>query len=735
MTSHGSELQPISADGDPLPDPGLPPHEPRLTDTDVKAAKRAERQVSVMFSVAALGSIGFVVAYLALPLNGDIGRLQLSNLLLGITLGGALFLIGLGAIQWAKKLMPDVEMVQERHPLESTPEEKAEAIAAFEAGTEESGIGRRSVIRNSLLGALALLPLPVVVILGDLGPLSPSPPLVLSRTIWSPGMRVVNDVTFEPIRPQDIEVGQLINALPEAYKDVPEGQHADALRIRADASVILVRMELDEFVIEPGREDPARRLARLRGELSERIRAEAGAPTGGLIAALLTGDRSGVTESQTEALRASGLGHLLAISGLHMGLFAGGVFFAVRFLFAALFRFSRARDPAVPAAVAALCAAAVYLALSGFAVSTQRAFVMSALVLAAVLARRRAISLRGLSLAALAVLALEPQSVAEPGFRMSFGAAGALVVVYALWRRLRPAPREASSRSNLARAGAWFAGLATTSLVAGLATAGFSAMHFNRLAGWGLLANLAAMPVFTLWVMPLAALGLALTPLGLEAPLLRLAGQGMELVVAIAELAAAAPGAYVAVAAPPSWAATVYTTGFALLILGSALQRAAGLFLLVAALVFWGLARPAEVYVAQNGVAVIRTDQGWTSTRPDRPGYGAEMFLRRAGATHWGAVPLSCDEASCTTRSRSGWLIAFPETPAALAEDCRRADVIIARFPAPGALRRSCQAYLLDETERARRGGVTLEPAPDGAFLRRGALDDTRLWRASDTSG
>lgn len=255
MTSHGSELQPISADGDPLPDPGLPPHEPRLTDTDVKAAKRAERQVSVMFSIAALGSIGFVVAYLALPLNGDIGRLQLSNLLLGITLGGALFLIGLGAIQWAKKLMPDVEMVQERHPLESTPEEKAEAIAAFEAGTEESGIGRRSVIRNSLLGALALLPLPVVVILGDLGPLSPSPPLVLSRTIWSPGMRVVNDVTFEPIRPQDIEVGQLINALPEAYKDVPEGQHADALRIRADASVILVRMELDEFVIEPGRED------------------------------------------------------------------------------------------------------------------------------------------------------------------------------------------------------------------------------------------------------------------------------------------------------------------------------------------------------------------------------------------------------------------------------------------------------------------------------------------------
>ncbi len=175
MTTH-SEIEPVSSGADPVPDPGLPPHTPRLTDTDPKAAKRAERQVATMFGVAALGSIGFVVAYLALPLiEGDLDRLQLSNLFLGITLGGALFLIGLGAIQWAKKLMPDVEVVQERHALASTPEEQAGAVAAFEAGTEESGIGRRKLIRNSLLGSMALLPLPIVFILGDLGPLNPNP--------------------------------------------------------------------------------------------------------------------------------------------------------------------------------------------------------------------------------------------------------------------------------------------------------------------------------------------------------------------------------------------------------------------------------------------------------------------------------------------------------------------------------------------------------------------------------
>lgn len=255
MTTHGSELEPTTQGGDPLPDPGLPPHEPRLTDVDVKQAKRAERQVATMFGVAALGSIGFVVAYLALPLTGELDRLQLSNIALGVTLGLALFLIGIGAIQWAKKLMPDVEMVQERHSLESTPDEQAGAVAAIEAGTEESGIGRRKLIRNSLLGAVALLPLPIVFILGDLGPLSPNPARVRASTIWEPGMRVVNDVTFEPIRPEDLEVGQLVNAMPEAYKEIPEEEHSQALRVRAFASVILVRMEIDEFVIEPGRED------------------------------------------------------------------------------------------------------------------------------------------------------------------------------------------------------------------------------------------------------------------------------------------------------------------------------------------------------------------------------------------------------------------------------------------------------------------------------------------------
>jgi ubiquinol-cytochrome c reductase iron-sulfur subunit len=150
--------------------------------------------------------------------------------------------------------MPDVEMVQQRHPLESPPEDRQAAVAAFEAGAEESGIGRRPLIRNSLLGAAALLPLPVLFFLGDMGPINPNPALVRSTTIWTRGTRVVNDVTFTPIRPEDLQVGQLVNAMPESYEEIPEEDAAERLTTRAYSSVLVIRLEPGEFEVPPGRE-------------------------------------------------------------------------------------------------------------------------------------------------------------------------------------------------------------------------------------------------------------------------------------------------------------------------------------------------------------------------------------------------------------------------------------------------------------------------------------------------
>lgn len=246
----------VSADGDPVADPGLPVHEPRLTDTDPKAAKRSERAVATMFGVAALCSLVFVGAYIAFPVgDGDLGQLQLSNLLLGGTLGLGLLLIGAGAIHWARRLMPDIERVQERHSLSSTPEEAQGAAEQFALGTEESGFTRRKMIRNSLLGAMALLPLPALFLLGDLGPLSPNPAEVKATTIWRRGTRVLNDQTFVPVRVSDVKLGQVVNAMPETFLDIPHEDHAEQMVARSTSSIILVRMNPDEFVQPPGQEN------------------------------------------------------------------------------------------------------------------------------------------------------------------------------------------------------------------------------------------------------------------------------------------------------------------------------------------------------------------------------------------------------------------------------------------------------------------------------------------------
>jgi ubiquinol-cytochrome c reductase iron-sulfur subunit len=237
---------------EPYMDPGLPDHPHRLTDIDPKAAKRAERQVAGLFVLSALATLGFVVAYVALPLDGSLRRLQASNLLMGVALGVALLAIGVAAIHWAKKLMPDVEVVADRHPLASSEESRADALSQFEVGTEESGFGRRSLIRRAMIGSLALLPLPAVVLLRDLGPL---PGNDLAVTNWEKGIRLVTDPTLQPIKISDLEIGQLVNVMPANFEEIPEEDGVARQVARARDAVIVVRMPPDEVEAPAGREN------------------------------------------------------------------------------------------------------------------------------------------------------------------------------------------------------------------------------------------------------------------------------------------------------------------------------------------------------------------------------------------------------------------------------------------------------------------------------------------------
>ena len=237
------------------------PHTPRATDTDPRAARRAERQVAFMFLLSMACVVAFVWAYIAIdkytvvyiPVLGDVGYSQVA---LGVTLAGAIFFIGAGAIQWAKKLMPDVEVVQQRHTMASPKSADLEAEANFRRGKEESGFVRYPIIRRTLLGAMALFPIPLIIMLKDLwvpGPLQQgkSPADILSTTLWRKGMRIVSDGTYVPVKATDLPVGGLISAVPADLQEVQEAE--GNLDARGKSAIILVRMQPDQIRSQQGK--------------------------------------------------------------------------------------------------------------------------------------------------------------------------------------------------------------------------------------------------------------------------------------------------------------------------------------------------------------------------------------------------------------------------------------------------------------------------------------------------
>jgi ubiquinol-cytochrome c reductase iron-sulfur subunit len=243
-------------DHEPVRDPGLPEHQYRPTDVDPAQDKRAERQISGMFTIAALLLVGFCVAYIMIDKDQTFLGWSAMNFTLGATLGGAMLLMGIGIIQWAKKLMGDHEMVELRHPAGSSAEDRADTLKDLNDGINESGFGRRPMIRRSLFLSMGALALPTVILLRDMGPL----PYGHKNTVWKKGMRVVNDVAGTPIKPSDLEVGQLVNAEPAIMYEIDEEGHpvlhgTELLQAKSKAAVIVVRMRPEDISPAKGREN------------------------------------------------------------------------------------------------------------------------------------------------------------------------------------------------------------------------------------------------------------------------------------------------------------------------------------------------------------------------------------------------------------------------------------------------------------------------------------------------
>ncbi|MET7306492.1 MULTISPECIES: cytochrome bc1 complex Rieske iron-sulfur subunit [unclassified Streptomyces] len=235
--AHGA----VEGADDPFADPGLPAHRPRIQDIDERAAKRSERTVAFLFVLSMLATIGFIASYVIFPVDEIVfiwpfGHVSALNFSLGLTLGVALFTIGAGAVHWARTLMSDEEVADDRHAIEAEPEVKAKVLADFAAGAEESAFGRRKLIRNTLFGALALVPLSGVMLLRDLGPL---PEKKLRQTLWSKGKQLINVNTMEPLRPEDVAVGSLTFAMPEG---LTEDAHDFQTQI-AKAALMIIRIQ------------------------------------------------------------------------------------------------------------------------------------------------------------------------------------------------------------------------------------------------------------------------------------------------------------------------------------------------------------------------------------------------------------------------------------------------------------------------------------------------------------
>jgi ubiquinol-cytochrome c reductase iron-sulfur subunit len=221
--------------------PGLPPHVPRSADLDEAGARRAEKQVATLFGTSMVATVAFLVAYFAIDMETNqfipgIGLANLSNIVLGVTLGTSLLCIGLGAVHWAKTLMPDTEVAEDRHPQRSSAEARTEAVETIEAGGDASQLARRPLIKYSLGGALGLFALPLVVqLVGGLGPL---PKTELGTTFWRKGMRLMRDPLMTPIKASDVTLGSVFHVMPEGVDKAP-----DVLEQRAKAAVILIGLD------------------------------------------------------------------------------------------------------------------------------------------------------------------------------------------------------------------------------------------------------------------------------------------------------------------------------------------------------------------------------------------------------------------------------------------------------------------------------------------------------------
>jgi competence protein ComEC len=340
-------------------------------------------------------------------------------------------------------------------------------------------------------------------------------------------------------------------------------------------------------------------IERLRQAIGARVTAALPGETGAIANALITGERGGISEATNQAFRDSGLLHILSISGLHMAIMGGAVFVSVRFLLALVPALALRFPIKKWAAGAATLGALGYLLISGASFPTVRSWIMISIMFLAVMLERPALALRNVALAALAILVLFPESLMDVSFQMSFAAVVALVAAYEIIR-------DRTQGGDGGRRGPWlavllfFGGIVLSTLVASLAVAPFAAYHFHKSQQYAVLANLIAIPLCNVVVMPAALATLIALPFGLQWAPLQIMGWGIEGMVWCAQAVAALPGAVAAIPAIPTIAFASMICGGLWMALWRTRWRLIGLCPIALGLALAPLRTPADVLIGQN---------------------------------------------------------------------------------------------------------------------------------------
>lgn len=434
---------------------------------------------------------------------------------------------------------------------------------------------------------------------------------------------------------------------------------------------------------------------RLRERIGARITSVLPGETGSIAVALITGERGGITEATNSAYRDSGLIHVLSISGLHMTIMAGAMFFVVRLLLSLVPPIALRFNIKKWAAVAGGAGALGYLLISGAALPTIRSFVMIVFMFLAILMDRPALALRNVALAALVILAFQPESVVDVSFQMSFAAVVALIAGYEAWRDSRARVGEAAPPVPLAYPLAFLAGIVASTLIASAAVAPFGIYHFHQSQQYAVLANLIAIPICNIVIMPAALAVLVAMPAGLDAWPLALMGIGIDAMTWCAYAVAALPGAVIRIAAIPTAAFALLVLGGLWLLLWRTTLRLAGLIAILAGIALAPFGTRPDVLIAEDGrLVAVRGADGRRTAAPgggnaytlarwvERDGDTPAASGRGTGATQ-SASPFACDGWGCIVWVK-GRLVALSRQPAALADDCRAADVLViqgARLP------------------------------------------------------